>query len=356
MVQNYQFRWQQFAHRLMDDLLQHPERRLPGIQELGKQYGVSRPTVERAFLHLEELGVLSPAQPGRKRQVDLSKLQKIAGLQGRASTRILFLSTDPESNPAYMTRVIYEGFHRLCDQEALFLSYMQVPPEPSELRALLSTLQPRGVILYLVSATVSESVFALNIPAIEIGGESSYQYPYFVTPYADLLIQAFQQAQAVGHRRITIPMGNSKSPIYEGLATKLEKHFSVDSFPFGRRYNFPLAQGTTVEDYHAMLRELFRYTPPTCIVLHDLDDYLMASSFFLKEGLRIPDDVSVILLSYDPALEKIDPSIAHFVLFTSDMTVQAFRVLQEQMNGFLSHERVELSPSWVPGGSLTPPK
>jgi len=38
------------------------------------------------------------------------------------------------------------------------------------------------------------------------------------------------------------------------------------------------------------------------------------------------------------------------------MSLQAFRVLQEQMNGFLSHEQVEFSSIWIPGDSLAAPK
>ncbi len=61
MDPNYQFRWQQFARRLMDDLVEHPSTKLPGVRELGRQYKVSRPTIEHALSHLEELGVITPA-------------------------------------------------------------------------------------------------------------------------------------------------------------------------------------------------------------------------------------------------------------------------------------------------------
>ena len=352
---DYQLRWQQFAHRLVDDIIQHPSTELPGIRALGKQYKVSRDTVEYALRHLEDLGIIAPAQPGRKREVDLSKLQRMTSLRGRSDNHVLFLSACPAGNPAFMTRTYYEAFHKLCEKEALFLNFIEIPSEPSELRALLSSLRPRGAILYSVPSAVSDTAFSLNIPMIGIGSSDPHVRGFF-TPYAPLIIQAFQQAQTAGHRRIVTPMGHWKGSIYEGLAVKLENHFSSDPFSFKRRYNFPFVPGATPEDYHAALRELFRYTPPTCIILHDLADYLLASSFFLKEGLRIPDDISVILLSEDLSLKNTVPSIAHFALFSNDMAVQAFHALQEQMNGFQSHEKTELSAIWIPGDSLAAPK
>jgi DNA-binding GntR family transcriptional regulator len=66
---NYQYRWQQFAFHLVNDLVRHPITTLPGIHALGRQYKVSRPTVEHALSHLEELGVIAPAQPGKRRKV-----------------------------------------------------------------------------------------------------------------------------------------------------------------------------------------------------------------------------------------------------------------------------------------------
>ena len=353
---DYQFRWQQFAHRLVDDLIQHPSANLPGMRKLETQYKVSRSTIEHALGHLAGLGIVTPAQHGKMRKVNLSRLHKISSLRGQANKRILFLSECPASNPAYMTRSLYESFHKLCDQEGFSLSFFEVPSEPSELHALLSAIQPCGAILYSVPTAISKSVFALDIPAIRIGGSPFHQTPYFVTSYSGLLIQAFEQGWKAGHRGISAPLWNKSPELHEKLAAQLENHFSRGGRSFTKRYHLPSFPGESPEEYLAALRELFRYTPPTCIILHNLDDYLMASSFFLREGLRIPDDISIILLSGEPSIEKVVPSIARFILFNSGMTLQAFRVLQEQMNGFLSHEHVELSPIWVPGDSLAAPK
>ena len=199
-------------------------------------------------------------------------------------------------------------------------------------------------------------MLALGIPSVEIGGQAHRSALHFYTSYEKLLINAFEQAEALGHRRITAPMPHKKVLVYEELAKALEAHFSPGPVSFTRRYNFPLIQGRSVKDYHTFLLDLFRYTPPTCLILHDLADYLVVSSFCLKEGLRIPDDICIILLSYDPALVNIDPSIAHFVLFSEAEALRAFQALKEQMSGFKIRLNEELAPLWTPGNSLAPPR
>ncbi len=348
---NYQLSWHQLAHRLIDDLIHSPDAGLPGIQAMRRQYRVTRLTAERALRHLEELGVVEPAQLRKKRQVNLSKLQSVASSQGRPEKRIFFISDSPASNLPYMARDIYGAMHTLCEREGYSLDYIQFPARAADLRSLLISLQPRGVILYTIPPRVAEVVFSLNIPAVGIGVTSS-RIPTFNSSHTNLLVCAFKQAYKAGHHSITMPIWKTQGSLYEKLAEKLEKAFSGSPIHFSRRYNLPFIEGETKSDYHEALRGLFRYTPPTCIILPGISQYLTAVSFFLKEGLRIPDDISVIILSQDPLLEDIVPSIAHFTLYSDDMVRRAFHALQEQMSGLQSPEETELIPIWVPGDSL----
>ncbi len=270
------------------------------------------------------------------------------------NNRILFLSVRRES-PGHISKHIYEAFHGHCERENLLLCYIEIPAEPSEVRDLLAAIQPQGVILYAVPEVVEDIVFSLNIPAIGIGKGSSL-IPRFHISQVGLLTQAFQRAREAGHRSIMAPLWNVGDTDYEAFAAELEKHLSEGATSFSRRYNLPSIQGENTADYRAALRELFRYTPPSCIILQDLSHYLPAASFFMQERLRIPADISVILCLEDPLLSYIAPSVAHFSLFSADMITHAFHVLQEQMSGLQLHEQMEIVPVWVPGDSLAAPK
>lgn len=350
---NYQFRWQYIAYCLIDDLVLNPCDSLPGIRVLGKRYKVSALTIKLALDHLEDLGIIAPAQPGKRRPVNQASLKRIAALQNKKENRILFLSPAGQTN--HLTLSIYKAFHKLCNRENLFLRHVEIHQKPSEIRIQITMARPRAIILYSISDGAAEVVSSLNIPTVGISTLSSC-FPTFIISYSDLLLRAFQHAWKVGHHSISSPLWNAGNSLYEAWATKLDSHFPEGASSFSRRYNLPRFQGETAADYQAALRGLFRYTPPTCLILFDLSHYLEASSFFLREGLRIPEDISVILLSNDPLLADIVPSVAHFVLFSDDMMKQAFHALREQMDGLESHGRTFFTPVWVPGDSLAAPR
>lgn len=235
------------------------------------------------------------------------------------------------------------------------MEFIQIPPEPSELRALLITANPRGVILSMSRSADAEVVASLKIPAVGIGVRIPH-IPSFSTTYSDLLVLAFQKAMEVGHSRITVPLWKKGPDIYDRMAAEMEKRMSGEPISFSVRYNLPFIQSTSAEGYHVALHELFRYTPPTCIICSEFPDYLMTISFLQARKLRVPDDISIILLAQDEHLEFIVPSIAHFSLYTDDTIHPVFQSLKKQMSGLLSHEQTVLLPAWEPGDSLRAPK
>lgn len=356
MDTNYQYRWQQFAHRLIGDLVHNPVVTLPGVRTLKVKYKVSQDTIDHGLRHLEELGVISPAEPGKSRRINQEKLEEIARLQGRGvEKRVLFISGSPRRLLSFMSRDTYETLHVLCERENLSLEYVETPPTMKDLRNLLVSLRPCGIILYKASEVMAEVVVSLGIPSVGIS-TGPLRIPTFNASYENLFVRAFEQAWKAGHQRVTAPVWNATEARYENLAEALETHFARDGATFSRHFNLPEIHGETVGDYCAVLHELFRFTPPTCILLKDMSHYLAASSFFLQRKLAIPGDVSVIFLSHDPELKYIQPAPAHFIRYSDDMVQQVFNTLQEQMTGLRSCEDVELVPIWVPGESLATPK
>lgn len=352
---NYQFRWQHIAHRLIDDLIQQPSTTLPGMRVLAEKYQSSVSTIEHALNHLEELGVIDPVQHGKKRQVNLPKLRKIVSLRGRMDNRILFLATVNYTGPA--ARNVFEQFRELCDREHLSLDYIQIPSEPSDVRELLTAIQPRGIILFGGPGPIEKLVASLDIPSVWIGTRITrlFHIPcYYYVDVVNLFAQAFQRAWEAGHRRIVAPLVTPHF-YYDTFAAEVRKKYPGGVKSFSASYNLPAIKNETTKDYMGGLREIFRYTPPTCLILYDVSHYLAASSFLLEKRLRIPDDISVILLTDDPLLADIAPAVAHYALFAGGIEIP-FNLLKEQMDGLQSMERMIAEPTWVPGGSLAAPK
>ena len=351
----YEYRWHQMAHRLMDDLLRSPGATLPGVRTLAPRYNVSRKTVERALAYFEELGILAPAEGGRKRQIHNARLRKVASSKGNMSAnRILFVSVVfKEIQTSHLVKHIFENFRELCEKSGFFLSpFDAARASPSKLKTLLAELRPRGAIVHGSGNPALNAVLALDIPAIGVAMRDS-RLPCFF--HRNGYLDAWLHARAMGHSRVAMPVVMGAEAVYEEFASELKQLADRGGFAFNPVFNFPKVQTATVEEYHDLLDRLFRHTPPTCLVLDDLSHYLAASSFLQQRRLRTPSDVSIILLTQDPLLADILPSIAHNIRYDPNGLARAFATLREQMNGLRSHEQVVLSARWVPGDSLAPP-
>ncbi len=282
-------------------------------------------------------------------------MQDIASSREKApANRILFIpAAFNEIETSYLVQHIYENFHELCENSGLFLTAFDCTRARSpKLQSLLAELRPRGAIVVGSGNRALEDVLSMAIPAIGISMKDS-RLPCFF--HLNGFPDAWLRARAMGHVRVAMPFVMGEEVVYEQLASELKQVAARGGFPFNPVFNFPKVPSPAVQAYHAMLDGLFRHTPPTCLILDDLSHYLAASSFLLQRRLRIPSEVSVILLKQDPLLADILPSIAHYIRYDRTALVQAFASLMEQMNGLRSREQVQLDARWVAGDSLAPP-
>jgi DNA-binding LacI/PurR family transcriptional regulator len=67
----------------------------------------------------------------------------------------------------------------------------------------------------------------------------------------------------------------------------------------------------TKEGFAAQLDSMFRYTPPTALILDEPHLYSAALHFLAERGLRVPHDVSLICTDADPSFIWCQPSVAH---------------------------------------------
>lgn len=351
MTNFYQFRWQQIAHRLMKDLDQSTTLVLPGIQALGKNYGVSRITIERALVYLQELGVVTPAETGKHRQVNRRELQKIMGRRDAENRHIVFLTQDSLNNPVYATKNFFERIREIAGAEGLHVNYLQIPSSAEKIRILLQSVQPAGVILYVVPGFVAEVTASLGLSAVCVDVNTT-QLTSFNTFYPGLLLQGFERAWDAGHKRVVVPLWGKSDKLRDGLTKELEPAFSQLGQPFSSAYHIPLIPGSNSNEYAAGLEKIFHYTPPTCLIVGNFQQFVMAACFFLKKGLRIAADVSVILLQDDPLVQTVSPSLAHFEAPTHELTLKVFARLMETMKGEARVERFDVVRQWVAGDSL----
>ena len=78
-------------------------------------------------------------------------------------------------------------------------------------------------------------------------------------------------------------------------------------------YNLPGWDGGQggEEGLYALLDSSFQHTPPTAIIVGSGPTYFATLHFLLNRGIRVPQDVSLIVTDADPDFNQCEPSVSH---------------------------------------------
>jgi LacI family transcriptional regulator len=75
-------------------------------------------------------------------------------------------------------------------------------------------------------------------------------------------------------------------------------------------YNLPGWDGGQ-GGFYALLDSLFQHTPPTAIIAGSGPTYFATLHFLLNRGIRVPQDLSLIVFDDDPDFNQCEPSVSH---------------------------------------------
>lgn len=351
MQLNFLYRWQNLAEQMIDDLAHGTASHLPGVQALGRQYHVSRVTVERALHHLEQLGVLLPAQRGMRRKINRKALKALAKSRGTGMGTILYICDQPLEKTNYLNRKIFETLRKACDREDLRAEFYVLPKSRKDLQNTLRDIRPIGAITVSLASSVTESIQSMGIRTVGYGCNSP-RIKRFNTSYSELIMAGLQKAWAAGHRRVSMPIWNKPEQTRERLIASLAPFFQQHGISFSPAYHLPSFHGDKPADYQQGLTKLFSHTPPSCLIVGNFFQYLMVSSYLMHRGLKVPADVSLISLSEDPNFEHIHPSIAHFKKNSLENISTTLDYLLYRSEHPDQTDETLVKPIWVKGESL----
>lgn len=351
MAHNFKLRWQQLIDKIIDDLVHTSSTHLQGIQSLSKKYSISRTSIEQALKHLEEIQLILPAEAGKRRKINQATLKKLASHRGISDKRVIFLSMEPLHVAPHLTEQSFREIRKLLAAQNIHVEYVTAPVEPPVLRKLLRDLSPDGVFEYVIPNELSEVIVELNIPAVGMG-VGHPEVSSFNINYEMIVSAAFNQAWQNGHKRAIAPLWNKNLEIQQHISTHIKRTTPASSGTFSSSYHLPLLYGSSAADYHSELSKLYALTPPSCLILGNFSQYLMASSYLQKIGKQIPEDTSIILLSYDPQQDFIHPPLSYYSSDNQSIVTRAVHTLTEVMKGVKTVEKYNITPKWNSGGSL----
>lgn len=327
---------------------------LPGEEEVGRLFDVSRPTVRAALAALEADGVLEESRKGSARKVS-------AGWFGRRkpAVTVRFLIAEPlhemtagEQAGIRQTRLrlLSHGVQVAFQVSAAF----RVQNPGRTLAKDLSGADPDVWLIMNATPQIEAWFEKHRIPAVFVGGSYRHGMPRVGGDGDQAIRDAAARLLDLGHRRIVYMLHNAYGvQMVEPFRTIMEARGGG----WDDRYNVLRWKDDPANLYPIIERLFASGKPPTAFIALGIRNLLPLVSWTAQHGLRVPGDFSVIQVLDDSTLEYFYPPITRYVLDRDKLChAVAEMVLRVARAGKPVDAAVMIPMAEAPGRSVAPPR
>jgi DNA-binding LacI/PurR family transcriptional regulator len=112
----------------------------------------------------------------------------------------------------------------------------------------------------------------------------------------------------------------------------------------------------TIEGFNACLEMLFRFTPPTAMIVDEAPFFVAVQQFLVERAIRVPGDVSLVCTDASPDFEWCRPSVAHIRWDSRPLVRRIVRWAANVSRGRKDLQQTFTAAEFVPGGTIGPAK
>lgn len=343
---------EQVAAHLREEILRGQwAETLPGVHQLAEELGVNHKTVGAAVRELEVSGLIKSQGAGRNRVV--SRPSATGPARSLRIGIILFDNHEDLRDPR-----IIELRHALAEQEHVVVmakkSLRDFNMDPRRIAKMVSTKDVNAWIVCSASRDVLEWFAAQPTPAFALSGRQEGVDIAGAKPdgrknYAEIARRLIE----LGHKRITLLCRSSRRHPHPG---RVERVFLTELVSHGLElsdYNFPDWEDTP-HGFQNVLDSLFRVTPPSALVINEAILFNAAAQFIARQGLRCPEDVSMVCTHREETLSWCRPTIAHTDPDTRPNIRRAVKWVNNVSRGIEDKKQTLSSSRFIEGDTLGP--
>jgi DNA-binding LacI/PurR family transcriptional regulator len=330
---------------------------LPGLRVLARVLGVSAPTVAEALKVLAVEGLVRSGGPRRRMEITVPAGE---GEPQVRLERVLWFATSAGFDRAI--RGITEMMSLLQQHLAgtgWQLRHRVLAFGYSENRAgqwdrMLEAERPDAMIVWSGRPALAAWAVERGLRTLFMGGAAEgNEVPMFAVRSVDMVAHAVEQLLALGHRELFLPLCNRppgmvkavRQAVVQPLRALGVKGHAKDWVPVSPYEGSPVIE--------AMVLQSLQARSPTGWIFFDWRECLAATCVFRDLGLAVPRDLSVIVLSQDPAMLWYRPVLAHFRQPLEPMAKAAVAWMLDESAAAAGRS---FAAEWHPGESLAPPK
>jgi DNA-binding LacI/PurR family transcriptional regulator len=330
---------------------------LPGELDLKQRLRVGRDTLRLALQLLIKEGWVEPSTQGRKRRIHAQKLSRLKK-SAAADLPVTFLS--PYRFEQGQTMLELEDAQKQLlevGRELQFVSpdIFHLKDPERQLENLVQTHPSAAWVLSAASGPIQKWFAKQGFPVLVHGWPyPGVNLPYVARDWESAGFHAGLQFIRHGHRNIGmfeyLKRGFGAMLIEKGLRRAL-KTSSVG-------VNLLMFQDErTPESIAAAYETAFKMKErPTAMVLTSSNHLLTSYSWMVSKGIRVPDDVSIVVLPNDTWYSEFHPPLCHYKSSTKSLS----QAIAERLLELVEYGRVIRKPLAVPvefvaGATIGPP-
>lgn len=330
--------------------------RLPGTRVLAKHLGVSPPTMALALELLVAEGLL---EKRGERQAYRVTGRVVAGGHAGGVRRLLLLTHEEPGRLTETSRRILEMLRQTMvskgwQVDSQVVDFLHVKrPQRSWDRLIQKDADTWVIALYGRSA-LAEWAVKRGVRMFFLGGITGGQPVPMVAVKSSLMLEsAMARLTSAGHWKIVVPLCDRAEPFKESIQAVTRQAILAAGREYVRPYHNPESDYLTPDVTWRIIESAFASDPPTALVFLDWKEMVTAQCVLMKLGLRVPDDVSLVLLNSQMEAEWFVPELSRFRFPERRLVRTMVAWLEGRMQGA---EQVSLSADFIEGKTIAAPR
>jgi DNA-binding transcriptional regulator YhcF (GntR family) len=305
------FQLKSSADQLADHLKQQIalgnfQNHMPGAPSMASALGVDHRLVISAFEILEQEGLLLSEGVGKRRRIVFSDKQKTPLMRFQ-----IFIYEECDRQLFYLVDLQHKLMNagHICAFSSVTLKGLGM-----DLVKLKRYVEKNDVDAWITFASSKQALdwFATQkTPAYALAGRmGKTNIPGCRPNKVPALRVGVRRLIELGHRRIVMLVREERRKPAPGLS---ERAFIQELEFHGIKtgsYNLPDWEDN-VHDFHRCLNSLFKHTPPTALILDEMQHFSAAQLHLAQMGINAPRDISIMCMDPNPAFNWCKPSVAH---------------------------------------------
>jgi DNA-binding LacI/PurR family transcriptional regulator/DNA-binding transcriptional regulator YhcF (GntR family) len=324
---------------------------IPGVPQLASELDVGRNTVRQALKILELEGLLGDRGGGRSRAIT----DAAATTAAKRPLRVNILRHDAQltDNPV-LIRIIYSLEAAGHDVFSCKKSQIELKHDVARLCRHLAANPADAWVVESGSHALLEWCASQPIPCLALFGRTddlqmARTGPDSVPAYQVATRQLIEQ----GHRRIVLIVREGfRRPTPGRCEMAFLEELRARDIPTSA-YNLPDWE-ETAEGFNHLMENLFKLTPPTALIIDEICWFTAALAFFVRHGIRVPEQVSLVSGDCESTLDQCHPGFAQMRWDYSLIVRRVVRWVDAVRKGKADRKIINIPAEFVPGGSIGP--